>query len=703
MNQQTYWEFGGGSEVQIAAVLVVAILGAAGWLLDRRHRQPRAGISLVLRLSFAGWIAMSMLDLAMWREQSQPRPGRFVVLVDRTASVDLRDEVRTLVNQAVDGIRTAVGGHSTVEVLEYHGAGSDLSWTNSATSVTRLPGGPTRILRDLKALPATVLHESANVILISDGADPTVARAIGVTAPVREVLLPDDRYLPSDLLLESVDTDAYALVRSPLRIFVQLRRAETGRGHLATVDVQNGPMSLTSTSVLFAPGALTAVATVDVLPTVEGYQVFTVTVRSPEVQLDEQFHRSRVAVRVIRDRIRVLHVVGRPDWETRLLRASLQSDSTIDLVSFQILRTHGDNPGAPEAELSLIPFPTRELFTTELPKFDIVMFQNFDYQPYFHARFRSTLLDNIRDFVVRDGGGFLMSAGDLSFGFGRYHQTPLKQILPVRWSGQGQWRDTGAPVRDGGYQDWFGVAPPSSGGQIDRVYRTTAVADARVIWRSGDDPLAVLGRSGAGRVAAVTTDRLWRAVAMGSGTDRQAVAAFWSRIIRYLSGDPAFEDLHVSWKRRVVAPGEPVQGDVVPGAPETSQPIVIDEGGRTVTGVRVENGVVTFRAPSDSGVVRLNVDGKTAPEPLIVQLPLEERTGFQVDRESWQLWASRQDARIVALEEWQDSGLLERLQDYTRVIVSRDFVSIREFPMYWFFGVLLILADLAVRRIYGAP
>ena len=67
-------------------------------------------------------------------------------------------------------------------------------------------------------------------------------------------------------------------------------------------------------------------------------------------------------VRVIRDKIRVLQVAGSPSWDVRALRAMLKSNPNVDLISFFILRTQDSISLVPNDEMSLIPFPTRELF-----------------------------------------------------------------------------------------------------------------------------------------------------------------------------------------------------------------------------------------------------------------------------------------------------------------------------------------------------
>ena len=89
-----------------------------------------------------------------------------------------------------------------------------------------------------------------------------------------------------------------------------------------------------------------------------------------------------ITVAVARDRVRLLHVAGRPTYDVRALRTWLKSDASVDVVAFFILRTHTDNVHASPDELALIPFPVDELFTKHLPSFDAVVLQDFDAAPY---------------------------------------------------------------------------------------------------------------------------------------------------------------------------------------------------------------------------------------------------------------------------------------------------------------------------------
>ncbi len=166
--------------------------------------------------------------------------------------------------------------------------------------------------------------------------------------------------------------------------------------------------------------------TFDVLPEDIGEFTYTVSVapRLGEALTDN--NTKTFALSVARDKIRVLLVCGSPTWNYRFLRQALKQDPSVDLISFVILRTPTDVVNVPETQLSLIPFPTRRLFTQELHNFDLIIFENFSFEFYFPLYY----LENVRNYV-RNGGAFAMIGGRLAFAQGGYAGTPIEEILPV--------------------------------------------------------------------------------------------------------------------------------------------------------------------------------------------------------------------------------------------------------------------------------
>lgn len=133
--------------------------------------------------------------------------------------------------------------------------------------------------------------------------------------------------------------------------------------------------------------------------------------------------------KVIRDKNRVLQVVGTPNWDVRFLRRFLKKNLSIDLVTFMILRTRDDYIFVRDDELSLIPFPTREIFIEAIDTFDAVIFQNYNHLPYGPIEY----LTNLKRIVETGKTGFILLGGDRAFYKGGYANTCIEDISPVKF------------------------------------------------------------------------------------------------------------------------------------------------------------------------------------------------------------------------------------------------------------------------------
>jgi uncharacterized membrane protein len=286
-------------------------------------------------------------------------------------------------------------------------------------------------------------------------------------------------------------------------------------------------------------------------------------------------------VRVIRDKIRVLQVAGQPSWDVRNLRQMLKSNPNVDLISFFILRTQDDVSLVPNDEMSLIPFPTRELFEQQLPSLDLIILQNFEYLPYGIGDY----LENIRSYV-EGGGGLAMLGGAQSFSSGGYYGTPVAAALPVELYG---------PFDSGPVLDIQKFSPQlTEAGQLHPVTSLRySPEDNRKVWqalpllegvnlvagakpdatvlavhprlktKSGKPmPVIVSGEYGKGRSLAVTTDTLWRLgfiAAARAGDDGRQYTKFWENTMRWLIQDPDLRNLHVDSDAVEYVPGSPVR------------------------------------------------------------------------------------------------------------------------------------------------
>jgi hypothetical protein len=217
-----------------------------------------------------------------------------------------------------------------------------------------------------------------------------------------------------------------------------------------------------------------------------------------------------LTVEGVRENLRVLLVSGEPHAGERTWRNMLKSDASVDLVHFTILRPPEKQDGTPINQLSLIAFPTRELFQEKLDQFDLIIFDRYQRRGVLPLLY----LENVARYVEK-GGAVLVSAGDDYASALSLYRTPLGQILPAVPSGRvveepfkPQLTDLGKkhPVTS----DLPGALDDQpSWGRWFRVVETDP-RDAEVLMRGAQNkPLLVITERGEGRVALLLSDHAW--------------------------------------------------------------------------------------------------------------------------------------------------------------------------------------------------
>jgi uncharacterized membrane protein len=572
-----------------AAGLALALYLWLAWRAARRIEGPgRRAALLVLRAGAALLLAAVLFDPAVEFLKTKRREQGFAVLVDTSRSMGLRTaggERRADVVAA--HMRESAAVFDALEkryAVSYYAFDALARPVSRAEAAARKPeGGQTQIgesIDDLLRLQAA--DPPAGVLLYSDGADRGRIRAAlaggdqlaGV--PVYPVLLPEKT--PPDAAVTDLVSDPYAFVRNgfDLRARISLRGLKV-RSADVTLKI-DGQVAATQSVTLPEKGD-EAEAVFRTTPQRVGRFVYTVEIPQFEGESVFENNRRSAIVKVVRDRVRVLQVVGEPSWDERFLRRYLEKDPNVDLISFMILRTQEDLDATPENELSLIPFPTKELFTEELHTFDLVIFQNFDYRPYFNI-FPGQLLDNLRRFVESDGGGFLMIGGDKSFGLGGYAGTPIASILPVELppvaqaapervrpvlTADGQRHPvTSLDLPPAETEAAWRALPALEGVNLVGAARPGAVTLLRHPTRTAGTagmPIAAVMDAGKGRSMALAADASWRWSfgAAGGGGSAAAYQRFWNNAIRWLVHDPDFGRVRLEADRDQYDPGEPVK------------------------------------------------------------------------------------------------------------------------------------------------
>jgi hypothetical protein len=241
-----------------------------------------------------------------------------------------------------------------------------------------------------------------------------------------------------------------------------------------------------------------------------GDNIFEIEAEALPGELTTLNNRAVVTVDGIRENLRVLLVSGSPHAGERTWRNLLKSDASVDLVHFTILRPPEKQDGTPINQLSLIAFPTRELFSVKIDEFDLIIFDRYVRRGVLPMLY----FDNITRYV-RDGGAVLLAGGPDYAEGGSLYRTPLAPILPARPTGAileepfyatlanlGERHPVtrglpGAEQDPPGWSRWF------------RVVDTELDGGQTLMSGPSETPLLVLNREGEGRVAMLLSDHVW--------------------------------------------------------------------------------------------------------------------------------------------------------------------------------------------------
>ena len=348
----------------------------------------------------------------------------------------------------------------------------------------------------------------AATLIITDGQIHDPERAVTDSGPIHALITGEEG--EGDRRLSLVRAPTFGIVGEPLA--VDLRVDDTGTGGAVGItrvtikvdgkEIGRRPVALGRTTKVYIPIDHAGTTSIE----------FEVTEGPAELTLIN--NRAALVINGIRDRLRVLLVSGEPHSGERVWRDLLKADPSVDLVHFTILRPPEKQDGTPIRELSLIAFPTRELFSTKLHQFDLIIFDRY--------RRRGVLprlyLDNVARFIEQ-GGALLIATGPAYAGPESLHRTPIAAVLPSTPTGEqiiGGFKPNISEI--GRRHPVTATLAPPEGQEPEwgRWFRMIEVEKpGGIVVMTGkdalerDNPLLILDRVGEGRVAQLLSDHTW--------------------------------------------------------------------------------------------------------------------------------------------------------------------------------------------------
>ncbi len=393
----------------------------------------------------AGLVALALVALLFWRgaRGAALRALALLALFAALANPTLREEER----ESLANVAVVVVDESTSQALaerpeQARAIRADLEnklaripnlqvkWVTAARPGEGTAPGTNLFAELNRTLATTPPDRLAGVVMITDGQVhdvPDKVAALGFDAPVHALLTgrPDE----FDRRVEVLKAPRYGIVGQSREIEVAVRaHGVKGKGGEAvTLKVRReGQPDETRRAQIDRPVRL-------MMPFPHsGTNILEVELETAPGELTPANNRAVVAAEGVREHLRVLLVSGEPHAGERTWRNLLKSDAAVDLVHFTILRPPEKQDGTPIHQLSLIAFPTRELFSEKIKDFDLIIFDRYEHRGILQMLY----YDNIARFVESHGGALLIAAGDDYAGNLSLYRTPLSPVLPAAPTGR---------------------------------------------------------------------------------------------------------------------------------------------------------------------------------------------------------------------------------------------------------------------------
>jgi hypothetical protein len=472
-------------ELLWTAVAAAAVMAALLLLVRSRGALVRA-----VALAF---VALALANPSFTREDRETLSSVVVVVVDKSPSQSFGDRLAQTEAAREDLVRR-LGRITGLEVRVVEAGQAD-----GETDGTRLFAALSAALADVP--PDRV----AGAILLTDGRVhdvPADAAALGFSAPVHALITghPDER----DRRVVLVSTPRFGIVGQSQTITFRVEDAGVRPG-VAQITIRRDGETLERRNVNVGN-------TVNVQVPIPhaGPNIVEIEASQLEGELTTINNRAVVSIDGVRDKLRVLLVSGEPHAGERTWRNLLKADASVDLVHFTILRPPEKQDGTPIQELSLIAFPTRELFQQRISDFNLIIFDRYARQGVLPIIY----FDNIARYV-RDGGAVLVAAGPDYASPTSIWRTPLDVILPAEPTGQMTERPFHAGLTDLGKRhpvtrglDGADASPPHWSRWF-RMVDTKSANGTAVMEGPDNKPLLLLSREGEGRVALLLSDHIW--------------------------------------------------------------------------------------------------------------------------------------------------------------------------------------------------
>jgi hypothetical protein len=470
------------------AALGVLLFGILQW-------RSRRG-ALLRAVSYA-LVLLAIANPQLKEEDREPLNDVVAVVVDDSQSQTIAgraDRTETIRKELEDKLKSI--------------ANLDVRWVHSTSVSGDSDRDGTMLFTDLgKALADVPPDRLAGVVMVTDGNVhdvPASAAALGFDAPVHALLTGKPGEF--DRRLEVLKAPRFGLVGGTQPVEVKVTETKPGNAAAVKLTITRQGEGPTTKTVRIGE-------TVEIPVAVEhaGPNIVEIEAAGAPGELTTVNNRAVLTIEGVRENLRVLLVSGEPHAGERTWRNMLKSDAAVDLVHFTILRPPEKQDGTPINQLSLIAFPTRELFQEKLDQFDLIIFDRYQRRGVLPLLY----LENVARYVEH-GGAVLVSAGDDYASPLSLYRTPLGEVLPAAPTGRVVEEPFKPRLTELGERHPVTHDLPGSNGDKEpswghwfRIVDANP-SNAEVLMKgANDEPLLVIGQRGEGRVALLLSDHIW--------------------------------------------------------------------------------------------------------------------------------------------------------------------------------------------------
>lgn len=553
----------------------------------------------LLRLLALATLALAIANPVMVEEQREPVKSTVGVVIDRSLSQKLGERQQDT-DSALAALKTMLAKYPQFEtrIIE-----AGMTTDKNSGTATNLFAALNQAIGDVP--PALY----AGTILITDGQVHDVAASQNNTSgekPVNALLT--GRPGEFDRQIKFVEPPRFGLTNKPLSLSILVEdkgqaSADTDRADVVvTVNGERiGSYSVT-------PGKAYQV---DITLPHAGKNIIEASTLPMEGELTEVNNQTVAMIDGIRENLRVLLVSGEPHNGERTWRDLLKSDASIDLVHFTILRPPEKADNTPLSQLSLIVFPTTELFVDKINDFDLVIFdryQHYDVLPLIYY-------DYVAQYV-QNGGALLMATGPEFTGQTSLARTPLISALPALPTGEVIEKPFRPTLTEQGKRHPVTRGLDTNGTTAEnwgRWMRQIAIRDSKnstaVMNGADNKPLMLLSHVGKGRVGMLLSDEgwLWARGFEGGGP----YAALYRRMAHWLMKEPELEE------EALTASGDgqtlTIRRQTMADKPEQAEVSFPSGKKEAVSLIKEQEGVFVASVPTDEvGLFKVTNGDKTA-------------------------------------------------------------------------------------------